>query len=74
MATNLCLPLTKYSHATGVQSDNSVSWTHLIASDIVVIVKGTNTHVVDGELELRIIRGNSILVDAVVLANHRFRD
>lgn len=68
MATDLCLSITKYSHATGVRADNTIPWTHLQAHDIFVIVKGVDTRCPDGrlnpdgKLDLRIVHGNKVLV------------
>ena len=62
MATDICLPVLKFSHATGVRSDHTIPWTHISASNLFVIVKGSDTHVRDGHLELRIVQGNQILV------------
>ena len=62
MATDICLPFLKFSHATGVRNDNSIPWIHLSASDIFVVVKGVNTHIRDGQLMIRIIQGNTVLV------------
>jgi len=62
MATDLCLPLLKYSHAIGMSTDNTIPWIHLQASDLFVIVTGKNTHIVDGLLTLRVVEGNRVLV------------
>ena len=62
MATDICFPVLKFSYATGVRSDNSIPWTHLTASNIFVIVKGTETNVEDGKLSMRIVQANSVLV------------
>ncbi|KAK0313765.1 hypothetical protein LTR01_002022 [Friedmanniomyces endolithicus] len=61
MATDLCLPLLKYSHTIGMSTDNTIPWIHLQASDLFVIVTGKNTHIVDGLLTLRVVQGNRVL-------------
>jgi len=62
MATDLCFPLLKYSHAVGMSPDNTIPWNHLQASDLFVLVTGKNTHLVDGLLTLRVVHGNRVLV------------
>lgn len=63
MATDLCLQIRKFSLAHGLHSDNSIPWIHATASDLYVVLKGENTiDVVDSELELRIIRANTVVV------------
>ncbi|KAK1053682.1 hypothetical protein LTR74_016188 [Friedmanniomyces endolithicus] len=61
MATDLCFPLLKYSHAVGMSPDNTIPWNHLQASDLFVVVTGKNTHLVDGLLTLRVVHGNRVL-------------
>ncbi|KAK0326505.1 hypothetical protein LTR82_002347 [Friedmanniomyces endolithicus] len=61
MATDLCFPLLKYSHAVGMSPDNTIPWNHLQASDLFVLVTGKNTHLVDGLLTLRVVHGNRVL-------------
>lgn len=67
MATDICLPVLKYSHAIGMR-DNTVPWTHITASDLFVIVKGVATQVVDGRLTLRIVQGTKVLVRLTISA------
>lgn len=68
MATDLCLPVLKYSHATGVRADNTIPWTHLQATNLFAIVKGIDTKhpdgrlKPDGKLNMRIVHDNSVLV------------
>lgn len=62
MATDLCLPVLKFSHATGIDANNSIPWTHLQASDIFAIVNGKYTTIAHGELTLRVVHGNRVLV------------
>lgn len=68
MATDLCFPIIKYSHATGVRSDNTVPWTHLQAQNLFAIIKGVDTHYPDGrlhpdgKLDMRIVQGTDVLV------------
>ncbi|KAK4549389.1 hypothetical protein LTR36_006386 [Oleoguttula mirabilis] len=74
MATDLCFPILKYSHATGVRSDNTIPWTHLQAQTLFAIIKGTDTHHPDGrlhpdgKLDMRIVHGTSVL-ETVDVAN-----
>lgn len=63
MATDICLAVDKYSHAIGTRlSDGTVPWTHILASDLFVVVKGINTDFVDGMLTMQIIQGTKVLV------------
>ena len=68
MATDVCFPILKFSYATGVRSDNTIPWTHLTASNIFVIVKGAKTQVEDGQLTMRIVQANTVLVSVVPCA------
>ena len=54
----LCFPVLKFSHATGVRSDNTIPWTHLSASDLYVVVDGVSTR----RLGFRIIQKTTVLV------------
>ena len=68
MPTDLCHPIVKYSHATGVRIDNSIPWSHLQAENLFAIVKGTDTHHADGrlrpdgKLSMGIVDGGDVLV------------
>ena len=68
MATDLCHPIVKYSHATGVRPDNSIPWSHLQSENLYAIIKGTDTHhddgrlCPDGKLIMRIVDGTNVLV------------
>lgn len=62
MATDICFPITKYSHATGVRNDNTIPWTHITAPDIFVLVKGVSTSGTSGRLMMYIVQGNGALV------------
>lgn len=78
MAVDICVNVAKYSHATGVRPDNVIPWTHLVASDVFLILEGEDTHRHNGQLRLRVIQGNSVLeaidigdlVDKAVEARH----
>ncbi|KAK5127694.1 hypothetical protein LTR08_004339 [Meristemomyces frigidus] len=75
MATDLCHPILKYSHATGVRSDSSIPWSHLQAEDLFIILKGIDTHYpdgrlhLDGKLSMRIVDGTNAL-ETVDLAHY----
>lgn len=61
MATDLCTPVLKYSHAIGVNKDHTVPWTHLTASDMFMIIKGkSSTNMRDERLMLKIVHGNTV--------------
>ncbi|KAI7552423.1 hypothetical protein KC331_g1896 [Hortaea werneckii] len=51
MATQLSLPVLKYSHALGVRPDNTPPWSHILGDNLYVIVKGTDTKTDDGRLQ-----------------------
>ncbi|EMC99590.1 hypothetical protein BAUCODRAFT_144989 [Baudoinia panamericana UAMH 10762] len=68
MATDLCLPVLKYSHATGVRSDNTIAWTHLQAADLFTIVKGKSRAYADEDLNLRVIHGTAVLASVEISA------
>jgi hypothetical protein len=60
MVTDLCLSILKYSYATGQRSDNSIPWTHIVASDLFLIVKAGKEN--DADLTMRVVQGSSVLV------------
>ncbi|KAF2858659.1 hypothetical protein K470DRAFT_272240 [Piedraia hortae CBS 480.64] len=83
-ATDLCLPVLKYSYATGVRPDNTIPWTHLQASSLFAVVRGVETRSADGrlhpdgQLSLTLVQGTKVLesidvaqyVDAAREARH----
>lgn len=62
MAVDICVAVAKYSHATGVTSDNTIPWTHIVASNVFLVLKGEDTHIPNGQLLLQVVQGNSALV------------
>ena len=68
MATQLSLPVLKYSHALGVRPDNTPPWSHILGDNLYVIVKGADTKTDDGRLQpdgklnMTIMEGNRLLV------------
>ena len=62
MAADICVNVAKYSHAIGVQPDNTIPWTHVAASNVYLVLKGGNTHTQNDQLILQVIQGNSVLV------------
>lgn len=70
MTADICVAANKYSYATGVRPDNVIPWTHIVASDVFVILKGEDTHIRDGQLYLRVVQGNSVLVRADLMFHH----
>lgn len=62
MAVDICVAVGKYSHATGVTSDNTIPWTHIVASNVFLVLKGEDTHIPNGQLLLQVVQGNSALV------------
>lgn len=60
----MCVAVVKYSHATGVKSDNTITWTHIVATNLFLVLKGEETHIQNGQLVLQVIQGNSALVRA----------
>jgi len=62
MATDICLNVLKYSYSIGGQTEQGDGWTHTVASDIFVVLKGQNTHLLDGYLNMRVVQGNKDLV------------
>ena len=68
MATDLCHPIVKYSHATGARENHSIPWSHLQAATLCAVVKGTDTHFSDGRLRpdgklvVSIVDGTNVLV------------
>ncbi|KAI6842004.1 hypothetical protein KC340_g2135 [Hortaea werneckii] len=67
MATQLSLPVLKYSHALGVRPDNTPPWSHILGDNLYVIVKGADTKTDDGRLQpdgklnMTIMEGNRLL-------------
>ncbi|KAI7162537.1 hypothetical protein KC343_g4325 [Hortaea werneckii] len=67
MATQLSLPVIKYSHALGVRPDNTPPWSHILGDNLYVIVKGADTKTDDGRLQpdgklnMTIMEGNRLL-------------
>jgi hypothetical protein len=64
MAADICVAVAKYSHATGVKSDNTIPWTHIVASNVFLVLKGEHTHIQNGQLILQVVQGNTALVSA----------
>ena len=62
MAADMCVAVAKYSHAIGVQPDNTIPWIHVAASNLYLVLKGENTHTQNDRLILQVIQGNSVLV------------
>ena len=63
MAIDMCLPLAKYSYATGCDSKtNTIPWEHLSAVDIFVVIKGEGSNDATGPLSLKIIHTTKVLV------------
>ena len=63
MATDICYPVLKFSHANGQRSDNTIPWMKLSASDILLLINGSKTSGDDRELTLRLVQGSTVLVD-----------
>ncbi|KAK3645772.1 hypothetical protein LTR56_008959 [Elasticomyces elasticus] len=62
MATDLCLPLLKYSFAVGAREDKTIPWNHIQADDIYVVVSGNkDAHNPDEKLDLRVVQGVRVL-------------
>ncbi|KAM0723437.1 hypothetical protein Q7P37_000423 [Cladosporium fusiforme] len=61
MAADICVNVAKYSHATGVLSDNTIPWTHIVASNVCLLLKGEDTDIQNGHLYLQAIQGNTAL-------------
>lgn len=62
MAADMCVAVVKYSHATGVKPDNTLPWTHIVATNLFLVLKGEETHIQNGQLVLQVIQGSSALV------------
>ena len=62
MATDVCLSVTKFSHATGQRADNTIPWTHITAEDIFVSVTGAAPNMPRGSLNMRVVQGMNVLV------------
>jgi len=62
MAADMCVAVAKYSHATGVKTDNTIPWTHVVASNVFLVLKGEDTHIQNGQLVLQVVQGNAVLV------------
>lgn len=61
MGTDICLPVAKNSHATGVHG-NTIQWTHILSSNLFIILKGSDQQIGDEKLMLRIVQANDVLV------------
>jgi hypothetical protein len=68
MAVDICVAVAKYSHATGVKPDNTIPWTHIVASNVAIVLKGEDTHIPNGQMLLQVVQGTSALV-----SNHAYR-
>lgn len=64
MGTDVCVNVIKYSHATGITAENSIPWTHLVAADLYLLLKGTDTDIENGNLALSVVHGSATLVRA----------
>jgi hypothetical protein len=64
MAADICVAVVKYSHATGVKPDNTIPWTHIVASNVFLVLKGEHTHIQNGQLILQVVQANTALVSA----------
>lgn len=62
MAADMCVAVVKYSYASGVRADNTIPWTHIIASDVYLLLKGEDTHIQNGKLSMHVVQRNSVLV------------
>jgi hypothetical protein len=62
MPADMCVAVAKYSHAIGVNPDNTIPWIHVAASNVYLVLKGENTHRQNGQLTLQVVQGNSALV------------
>lgn len=62
MGTDICLPVAKYSYATGLCANNTSPWSHVTSTSLFIIVKGTDKSFKDEKLMLRIVQGNEVLV------------
>lgn len=62
MAADICVAVTKYSHATGVKPDNTIPWTHIVASNIYLVLNGKNSGFQVGDLCLLVVQANTTLV------------
>lgn len=69
MATDLRLPINKFSHAIGVGAGNNLPWEHLQATNLVVVVRGRDTSVPDGELIMRVVHANDTKVSDMLEFN-----
>ena len=62
MAADMCVAVTKYSHAIGVRPDNTIPWVHVVASNVFLVLKGEDTQIPNSMLLMQVIQGNSVLV------------
>lgn len=70
MAANLCLQVLKFSYATGVSSDNTIPWKHILAPNMSIIVKGSDTGVAEEDLSMRIVQANEVLVSTTAIPRY----
>lgn len=64
MGADICFAVARYSHATGLRTDNKVSWTHIDTPNLFIVVKGTGHSFKDEKLMLRIVQRNDVLVSS----------
>jgi hypothetical protein len=57
---DICVPLVKFSHARGVNADNTIGWNHYAASDLSVTIRSSNA--MRGSMSMRIIHGTTTVV------------
>ena len=66
MAADMCVTVTKYSHAIGEKRDGrnnvSIPWIHDEASNMFIVLKGENTYIQNGRLTMQVVQGNTVLV------------
>lgn len=71
MGADFCFALGKYSHASGVQDDNTISWTHIASVNLFIIIRGTDGKIADEKLTLRIVQDNLVHVSHDLVASPR---
>lgn len=65
MSAEISVNVAKYSYATGVRPDNTIPWTHVVASNVYLVLKGENTGFQNGDVYLQVIQANTALVRLV---------
>lgn len=62
MAFKITFDVTKFSEALSAPGPTKIDWTHITASNMQVVLKGSDSRFSDGNLHMDVVQGTTFLV------------